>query len=114
MERFVKGDVVVLPFPFSDLSSTKRRPALVLIPLQGKDVIVCPITSQRRNNNWNLDLEETDFESGSLKRASSLRLSHLFTTDISSIVYRVGNLSKFKLNEVFEALAKLFQDEVMQ
>lgn len=35
MERFVKGDVVVTPFPFSDLSQTKRRPALVMAPLDG-------------------------------------------------------------------------------
>ncbi|MEY5048833.1 MAG: hypothetical protein RLZZ175_2192 [Bacteroidota bacterium] len=40
MEQFVKGDVVVLPFPFSDLTGTKRRPALVLANLQGDDVIL--------------------------------------------------------------------------
>ncbi len=39
MERFIKGDVVVIPFPFSDLSQAKRRPALILAPLKGNDVI---------------------------------------------------------------------------
>jgi mRNA interferase MazF len=39
MGRFVKGEVVVLPFPFSDLSEAKRRPALVLAPLPGVDVV---------------------------------------------------------------------------
>ncbi len=37
MERFVKGDVVVVPFPFSDLTQAKRRPALVIAELEGKD-----------------------------------------------------------------------------
>lgn len=47
MERFVKGDVVVIPFPFTDLSGTKRRPALVLADLPGDDIILCQITSQQ-------------------------------------------------------------------
>jgi hypothetical protein len=39
--RFIKGDVVVIPFPFSDLSQSKRRPALPIAPLEGDDAILC-------------------------------------------------------------------------
>jgi len=46
MEKFVRGDIVVIPFPFSDLSGSKKRPALVLADLQGDDIILCQITSQ--------------------------------------------------------------------
>ncbi|MFI5273274.1 MAG: hypothetical protein ACHQ4H_09625 [Ktedonobacterales bacterium] len=46
MGRFVRGDVVVIPFPFSDLTATKRRPALVVADLPGDDVILRQITSQ--------------------------------------------------------------------
>jgi len=46
MGGFVKGDVVVMPFPYSDLSATKKRPALVIAVLDGDDVILCQITSQ--------------------------------------------------------------------
>ncbi len=46
MAKFVKGDVVVVPFPFSDLTQAKRRPALVLSVLEGDDLILCQITSQ--------------------------------------------------------------------
>jgi len=42
--KFVKGEVVVLNFPFSDLSGAKRRPALVLADLDGDDIILCQIT----------------------------------------------------------------------
>jgi mRNA interferase MazF len=46
MGKFVKGDVVVLPFPFSDLSSQKRRPALVVAVASADDVILAQITSR--------------------------------------------------------------------
>ncbi len=45
MERFMKGDVVVVLFPFSDLTQAKRRPALVIAELEGDDLILCQITS---------------------------------------------------------------------
>jgi hypothetical protein len=44
MARFVVGDVVIVPFPFSDLTQTKRRPALVVASLSGEDLILCQIT----------------------------------------------------------------------
>ena len=46
MAKFVKGDIVVIPFPFSDLSQSKRRPALVIARLEGNDSILCQITSK--------------------------------------------------------------------
>ncbi len=46
MEKLVKGDVVVVPFPFSDLTEAKRRPALIVSVLRGDDVILCQITSK--------------------------------------------------------------------
>jgi mRNA interferase MazF len=45
MGKFMKGDVVVIPFPFSDLSGSKCRPAFVLADLEGDDVVLCQITS---------------------------------------------------------------------
>ena len=47
----MKGDVVVVPFPFSDLTEAKRRPALVLAELDGEDRILCQITSQQFRDN---------------------------------------------------------------
>ena len=52
MGGFVKGDIVVLNFPFSDLSGTKRRPALVLADLAGNDIILCQITSIATKDNY--------------------------------------------------------------
>jgi len=66
MERLVKGDVVVLPFPFSDLSQSKKRPAFVVAPLQGDDVILCQITTVVHSDLYSILLEEKDFVTGSL------------------------------------------------
>jgi mRNA interferase MazF len=47
MERFIKGDVAVVPFPFSDLTAAKRRPALIIAELSGDDLILSQITSHK-------------------------------------------------------------------
>ena len=66
MGVFVKGDIVVIPFPFSDLSGNKRRPALVIAALPGEDGILCQITSRHKTDPLALSLEAADFASGGL------------------------------------------------
>jgi mRNA interferase MazF len=61
MARFVKGDVVVVPFPFSDLTQAKRRPALIISNLDGNDLILCQITSQSIKDNYAISLIDQDF-----------------------------------------------------
>ncbi|MCL2593822.1 MAG: type II toxin-antitoxin system PemK/MazF family toxin [Defluviitaleaceae bacterium] len=79
MGRFVKGDVVVLAFPFSDLSDSKRRPALVLSSLKGNDVILCQITSKNVCDDMAVKLELNDIENGTLNSVSNVRPNKLFT-----------------------------------
>jgi mRNA interferase MazF len=81
MERFVKGDIVVLPFPYSDLSSSKRRPAMVLADLNGDDIIPCQITSQFVKDNYAIALDSSGFKKGSLNKPSNIRPNRLFTAE---------------------------------
>ncbi|HUS88975.1 MAG TPA: hypothetical protein VMW91_06340 [Desulfosporosinus sp.] len=60
MARFVKGDVVVVPFPFSDLAQAKRRPALILAELGGDDRILCQITSQKVRDMYAIELDDSE------------------------------------------------------
>ncbi|MFN8637646.1 MAG: type II toxin-antitoxin system PemK/MazF family toxin [Chloroflexota bacterium] len=108
MVGLVKGDVVVLPFPFSDLSATKRRPALVVATLDGDDVILCQITSQSTRDSNAVSLGASDFSDGSLRVASMIRPNRLFTADTRLVLYRVGGISQTKLNEVVAAIIQLF------
>ena len=62
MAKFIKGDIVVVPFPFSDLTQAKRRPALVVTKLEGDDLILCQITSQSIKDSYAILLDNKDFE----------------------------------------------------
>ncbi|AQS10343.1 PemK-like protein [Clostridium saccharobutylicum] len=73
MGRFIKGDIVVVPFPFSDLSQSKKRPALVLSDLDGEDLILSQITSQNIYDSYAIEISENDFEKGSLNKISNIR-----------------------------------------
>ncbi|MFN4178744.1 MAG: type II toxin-antitoxin system PemK/MazF family toxin [Armatimonadota bacterium] len=109
MERFVKGDVVVVPFPFTDLTQAKRRPALVLAELEGGDLVLCQITSQQVRDKYAIALEETDFEIGSLRQRSNIRPNRLFTADRHIVLYRVGRLKKEKIDEVIEKVVEILR-----
>ena len=97
MVKFIKGDVVVIPFPFSDLSSSKRRPALVLATLSGNDVILCQITSKAVSDQYAVPLLIDDFQNGSLNQDSNIRPNRLFTADESIILYKAGTINKDKV-----------------
>ena len=109
MAKLVKGDVVVVPFPFSDLSQAKRRPALVVSKLEGDDVILCQITSQSIKDNYAIPLDDKDFETGSLKQPSNIRPNRIFTADSHIVLYKVGNLTKEKLNEIIEKVVEIIR-----
>lgn len=64
MEEFVKGDILVVPFPFSDLSDAKKRPVLVVATPGGDDLILCQITSRNRHDRYSIARADQDFVEG--------------------------------------------------
>ncbi len=107
MEKFVKGDIVVIPFPFSDLSASKKRPALIVASLEGNDCILAQITSMERSDLYALSLVEKDFITGKLPHESNIRPNKLFTADKSIIAYKAGQVKKSKQKEVEGVLIKI-------
>ena len=107
MGRFVKGDVVVVPFPFSDLTSAKRRPALVVANLTGDDVILCQITSQATTDKDAIPLTQREFSSGSLHRDSHIRPNRLFTADSNIILYRAGAVHTATMQTVIAVIIRI-------
>ena len=78
MEGLVKGDIVVLPFPFSDLSANKRRPALIVAEGEYGDMILCQITSKPKKGAQSVELRDKDFQEGKLKITSYVRPKKIF------------------------------------
>ena len=104
MEKFVKGDVVVVPFPFSDLTDAKRRPALILTELEGEDRILCQITSQQFRDKHSIPIDESDFEEGSLRKMSNIRPNRIFTADCKIILYKAGHIKSDKIEKVTKTI----------
>jgi mRNA interferase MazF len=107
--KFIKGDVVVLPFPFSDLSTSKRRPALVLVDLKGNDLILCQITSKTFSDDLAVLIEVTDIENGTLNTVSNVRSNKLFTAHENIVLYKVGTLKTEKLDIVVSKIIDMLQ-----
>jgi len=108
MAGFVKGDIVVIPFPFSDLSGSKRRPALVLSDLPGDDIILCQITSQN-SDKFAITLSNTDFENGALPITSYIRPTRIFTADKNIIVRKSGTIRRSLYKLVVENIKGLIE-----
>lgn len=109
MEQFVKGDIIVIPFPFSDLSRAKRRPAMVLTALLGDDLILCQITSKDVRDGYSVPLAEREFKAGTLQQDSNIRPNKIFTADKSIIEYKIGSLKETKTKEVVEKVCSIIR-----
>lgn len=108
MGKPVVGDVVVLPFPQTDLQTGKRRPALVVADLVGDDLILCQITTQSRHDDYSVALTSSDFERGRLNIDSFIRPNRLFTVDHAVIAYTAAKIRATKLDEVRTKIRQLF------
>ena len=108
MGKPVAGDVVVIPFPQTNLQIGKRRPALVVVDLPGDDLILCQITSQTRSDGFSVPLSGKDFQSGRLTLDSFVRTNRLFMVEKSVVLYVAGRLTAAKLTEIKGKLLNLF------
>jgi len=104
----VVGEVVVLPFPQTNLQAGKRRPALVVADLAGDDLILCQITSQTHSDGQAVLLATADFERGRLAMDSFIRPNRLFTVEQSMILYAAAKVSRVKLVETRAKIRALF------
>ena len=109
MEEFVKGQIVVVPFPFSDLSDFKKRPAIVIASLDGDNLILAQITSKERSKKYSLSISVSDFESGSLHIDSFVNCDKIFTLDKEIILRTIGKLDFKKTNQIISKVVDIIK-----
>ncbi len=103
------GDVVVVPFPFSDLSQAKLRPAVVLAHAGRSDWILCQVTSNPYGDTRAIMLTDASFRAGSLRVTSYARPGKLFTASHDLMTAQVGSLSPEALAAIIEAVVRILR-----
>jgi len=102
-----KGDIVLIPFPFSDLSGAKNRPAVILIETE-EDVTVAFITTQVKwNSGFDVLLHPCNLNG--LKKISLIRLNKLATIDKELVIGRLGALNEPDIELLNRNLVRIFQ-----
>ena len=102
-----RGPVVLVRFPFSDLSQSKLRPAIVLADAGRGDWILCQVTSKSYADSEAVELTKESFESGSLQITSYARPGKLFTSNVELMAQEMGKLKASDLNQIVNALVKM-------
>lgn len=109
MESPSAGSVVLVPFPFSDLSRSKLRPAVVLAEISREDFVLCQVTSNPYTDANAIEITDDSFTSGSLKRVSYARPGKLFTANADLFQGTAGKLKGEVRSEIVEAVAELLR-----
>jgi mRNA interferase MazF len=103
------GAVVTVPFPFTDLSQSKLRPAVVLAGIGRDDWILCQITSNAYSDPKAVIITDDSFATGSLQKISYARPGKLFTANRQLLVTTVGLLKKDALEKVVDAVIEILK-----
>jgi mRNA interferase MazF len=109
MVALTAGTVVLVKFPFSDLSGSKLRPALVIAFAERDDWVLCQITSNPYGDPKAVSILLNDFLSGSLIRESFVRPGKIFTANTTLITSQVGILKPEKFNLIRTAVVDLIK-----
>jgi mRNA interferase MazF len=109
-----KGDILLVPFPFTDLSETKLRPAVVLwVDDRGQDVTLCFITSQSidqvTNDEFVIFKSDAEFAQTGLKADSKVRVARIVTLERLLLKRRLGQIGSQHFQQLDQCLIHAFQ-----
>lgn len=111
MGSFAASSVVLVRFPFSDLSQTKLRPAVVIADSGRGDWLLCQITSNAYGDPKAVQISDSDFKSGSLRCVSHARPLKLFTAHDSLIFSQIGVLRDESLRRIVDVIVQFVRPD---
>ena len=112
MERFVAGDIVLVRFPFDDLSTSKVRPAMILCDSWPKSYMVAAITSQKKRiMQGAIEITGQSVASGTMRINSYIRPDVLFTAHSKIINRKVARLTPSIYSQIVDSICKRFEYE---
>jgi len=95
---FNQGDILIVPFPFSDLTSVRQRPVLVLSRKEYnekcEDIINCGITSNLKDSKYSILIENSDLAEGNIPVKSRIKLDKMFTLEQGIVIKKLGRVNK--------------------
>ena len=108
MATLARGDIVLFPFPYTDLSDRKLRPCLVLSEEMGEDIMLCQITSQRlRKDEYSVELKPADTTDGTIMIESYIRANMIFTASKVQIRRKLCRVKDDKYRQVTNAITRI-------
>ncbi|QQR81452.1 MAG: type II toxin-antitoxin system PemK/MazF family toxin [Deltaproteobacteria bacterium] len=111
--KYSKGSVILIPFPFSDLSQNKMRPAFVVADVGKDDYVLSQVTSNPYGDTHSIKIEKEDFEGAEfLQKTSYIRPGKLFTANSQIFVKKIGKLKEKTKIKVIKTIIDLIQNEI--
>ena len=109
MESLSIGQVILAFFPFSDLSTSKLRPCLIIGIAEDNDVLLCQITSKNYGSRKAIALSKDAFFQGEIVRDSFIRPNKIATLHVGRIKSVLGIIDDIKLNEVKQSIREILE-----
>jgi len=109
-----QGGIVLIPIPFTDLSSQKRRPDIVIsnnaYNRKTMDIVVVTMTSNLTMVDYSFTITSSDLERGKLNRPSMVRVDKIYTLSQSIVVKTLGRVN----SNVLDRIRSLLQDLIAE
>jgi len=102
--QFKQGEILIVPFPFSDLKGAKQRPVLVLSKTDYNnicdDVITCGLTSNLRDSDYSVLIDDKDLAEGRIPVTSRIKVDKLFTLEKTIVRKKVARVNRETMDKV--------------
>jgi len=106
--KYEQGEIVIVPFPFSNLQNIKQRPVLILSKDNySEDVITCGITSNIKDSTHSILIDNENLTQGNIPKQSRIKLNKLFTLNKKIIKKKIAKLNKITLENAKKEFCNL-------